>query len=198
VTLELTEGHSGDVFDGLLNERIDVAVADAPTHPHAELTYVQLWVDSLWLVGAAGSIFGKYPKGSFLRVEHLPDFPIIMPSQRYAIRVAVDTAFDRQHLRFKPVLEANGALMILQLVKSGFGYSLMPSKRVQPLEAGGEFETIAVRPHIRRTMSVISRSALTGDPRLIPLQDIMQKLVSENVAGSELLPSLLSIRRPRS
>ena len=198
VILELTEGFSGELIDGLLNEHIDIAVADVPTHPHAELTHIQLWVDNLWLIGAVGSIFGRYPKGSFLRVEHLQEFPIIMPSQRHAIRVAVDTAFDRQHLRFRPALEANGALMILQLVKSGFGYSLMPSKRVQPLEAGGEFEVIAVRPHIRRTMSIVTRSALTGDPRLTPLPDIIQRLVSENIADNELLPSLFSLSRPKS
>lgn len=31
VTLELTEGFSGDLVDGLLNERIDIAVVDTPT-----------------------------------------------------------------------------------------------------------------------------------------------------------------------
>ena len=88
--------------------------------------------------------------------------------------------------------------MILQLVKSGFGYSLMPGKRVQPLQAGGDFEAIAVRPCIRRTMSLVTRSMLTGDPRLVPLQDTMRRLASQNVAENELLPALLLVGRAAS
>jgi len=184
VVLELTEGFSGDLIDGLLNERIDLAIADMPSHSHTGLNSCQLWVETLQLVGPGGghvtALFGPGP----LPLRDLADVPIIMPSRRYAIRRLVDAAFERQHLKCKPAIEANGAMMILQLVKAGFGYTLMPSNSVYPWTASGELEAISVRPVIRRTMSVVTRTVLLDDPRVASLRTLVRAL-APTVANKE-------------
>ena len=196
VTLELTEGFSGDLVDGLLNENIDIAVVDTPTHPHADLSFTKLWIESLQLVGPVGGLirtrFGNGP----LPLRELMEVPIIMPCQRHAIRVLVDVAFERQHLRFRPAMEANGALMILQIVRSGFGYSLMPANRAYPWVSRGELEAIDLRPTIRRTMSVVTRTALLEDPRVAPLRELVISLAPAVEARTRFGPDVLYMGGP--
>ena len=191
VTLELTEGFSGDLVDGLLNERIDVAVIDTPTHPHADLSCSELWGESLQLVGPVGGLIGNRSGKRPLPLRELTDLPIIMPGQRHAIRVLVDAAFERQNLRFRPAMEANGALMILQLVRTGFGYTLMPANRAYPWVSRGELEAIDLRPAIRRTMSVVTRTALLEDPRVAPLRELVISLAPAVEARTRFGPDVL-------
>ncbi len=196
VTLELTEGFSGDLVDGLLKEQIDLAVVDTPTHPHADLSFAKLWAESLQLVGPAGGLIGtKFGKGP-LPLRELSQLQLIMPCQRHALRVLVDMAFERQHLRFRPAMEANGALMILQLVKSGFGYSLMPANRAYPWVSRGELEAIDLRPAIRRTMSVVTRTALLQDPRVASLRDLVISLAPTVQSRTRFGPDVLYMGGP--
>ncbi len=191
VVLELTEGFSGDLIDGLLNERIDLAVADTPSHLHADLNDCQLWVETLQLVGPGGGrVIEQFGPGP-LPVRDLANIPLIMPSRRYAIRRLVDAAFERQRLKFKPAIEANGAMMILQLVKAGFGYTLMPSNSIYPWTANGELEAIGVRPAIRRTMSVVTRTALLDDPRVAPLRELVRVVAPEIASQKRFGPAAL-------
>lgn len=191
VVLELTEGFSGDLIDGLLNERIDLAITDTPSHSHSDLNDCQLWVETLQLVGpGSGRVIERFGPGP-LPVRDLANIPIIMPSRRYAIRRLVDAAFERQRLKYKPAIEANGAMMILQLVKAGFGYTLMPSNSIYPWTANGELEAIGVRPAIRRTMSVVTRTALLDDPRVAPLRELVRALAPEIASQKRFGPAAL-------
>lgn len=196
VTLELTEGFSGDLIDGLLNERIDIAVADTPSHPHADLNYAPLWVEALQLVGPVGGLIGTRFGAGPLSLRELSEVPVIMPCQRHAIRALVDAAFERQHLRFRPSMEANGALMILQLVKSGFGYFLMSANRAYPWVARGELEAAELRPAIRRTISVVTRTALLDDPRIMALRDLVISLSPSVSAKTRFGPDVLFLGEP--
>ena len=191
VTLELTEGFSGDLIDGLLNERFDLVVADTPTHPHADLMDTRLWIEPLLLVGRPGSLPAMRDSNGNLPLRELGSLPVIMPCQRHAIRRLVDAAFDRQHLRFRPAIEANGALMILQLVKAGFGYTLMPSNRVYPWVESGELEAIGLRPVLRRTMSVITQTAVLDDPRVSSMREVVLSLAPAIANRKQFGPTTL-------
>ncbi len=191
VTLELSEGFSGDLIDGLLNERFDLALADTPSHPHADLTYDQLWIEALHLVGPAGGEIGRRFGRGPVALPDLADLPVIMPGQRHGIRRLVDAAFERQHMRFRPVLEVNGAHMILQLVRSGFGYTLLSNHIIYQPIASGEVEAVSVRPMIRRTMSVITRTALLDDSRVAPLRQIVMDLAPGLAKQKQFGPAAL-------
>ena len=93
-------------------------------------------------------------------------------------------------------MEANGALMILQLVRSGFGYTLMPANRIFPWVNRGELETIDLRPTIRRTMSVVTRTALLQDPRVAPLRALAISLAPPVQARTRFGPDVLYLGDP--
>lgn len=184
VTLELTEGFSGDLIDGLLQEQIDLAIVDAPSHPHADLNCAPLWVETLRLVGPAGGLIAERYAKEPVPVPELSKLPIIMPCQKHAVRRLVDAAFERHHLRFQPAIEANGSLMILQLVKAGFGYTVLSSNGVYPWVASGELETARVHPSIRRTMSIVTRTAVLNEPMVASFRSLV-KAIAPGVAGKK-------------
>lgn len=163
-------------MDAMLTDRIDLVVGDTPSHPHADFTLVRLWSETLQAVGPVGGIIGERPNGVPLQLQEFAALPIIMPCQRHGIRRLLDTAFERQKLRFRPAVEANGALMIIQLVKAGFGYTLMPSNSIHPWVASGDLEAVDVRPAIRRTVSVMTRTALLDDPRVLAMWDLVLRV----------------------
>ena len=86
--------------------------------------------------------------------------------------------------------------MILQLVKSGFGYTLMPANRVYPWVNRGELEAIDLRPTIRRTMSVVTRTALLKDPRVAPLRELVISLAPAVQARTRFGPDVLYMGDP--
>lgn len=184
VTLDLTEGFSGDLIDDLLEKRMDVAIVDVPSHPHAELNCTPLWVEGLQLVcppnGSAVARFGADP----VSIAQLAELPIILPCQRHGIRRLIDAAFERHHIRFQPVMEANGAFMIFGLVKAGLGYTLMPACGVYPWIVSGELRALDVRPTIRRTVGIVTRTELLEERRVAAFRTLVKAIVPR-VAGSK-------------
>jgi LysR family nitrogen assimilation transcriptional regulator len=173
ISLELTEGFSGDLIDGLLDGLIDVAIVDTPGHPHADLNCSPLWVETLMLVA------------------QLARLPIIMPSRRHAIRRLVDVAFERQRLKFQPSIEANGALMIFEMVKAGLGYTLMPSSGTYPWAIAGELVSVPVHPEVRRTISLVTRTALIQEPTVTSFRAFVNALAPRIAALPRLGPAKL-------
>jgi LysR family transcriptional regulator, nitrogen assimilation regulatory protein len=183
VVLELTEGFSGDLIDGMLDGQLDVAIVDTPTHPHADLKSTPLWVETLQLVCPGSDPLADRP---VITVTELAALPIILPCRKHAIRRLVDTAFERQHLRLQPAIEANGAMMIFELVKAGFGYTLMPSSGHHPWVVSGELRPVEVRPAIRRTISLVTRAAL-HEHRLVSSFSTLVKDLAPGIAGLQRL-----------
>jgi DNA-binding transcriptional LysR family regulator len=183
VVLELTEGFSGDLIDSMLDGQLDVAVVDTPTHPHAALTSAPLWVETLQLVCPRSDPLWQ---SGTITVPDLATLPLIMPGRKHAIRRLVEAAFERRRLRFQPAIEANGAMMIFELVKAGFGYTLMPSSGHHPWVVSGDLRSVEVRPAIRRTISLVTRTAL-HEHRLVASICALIRDVAPGIAGLERL-----------
>jgi LysR family transcriptional regulator, nitrogen assimilation regulatory protein len=186
MVLELTEGFSGDLIDSLLERQLDVAIVDAPSHPHADLKCTPLWVETLQLVCPSGDAIAERIGAGPISWPELAKLPIIMPCRKHAIRRLVDVAFERQRLKFQPAIEANGAMMIFELVKEGLGYTLMPSSGHYPWVVGGQLRTIEVHPAIRRTISLVTRGSLQ-DGRPVAMFRTLVQNIAPRIAGMQRL-----------
>lgn len=176
VALELTEGFSGDLIDALLEKRIDVAVVDAPSHPHADLDCSPLWIEALQLVFPSNHADAARLAARPATIQDLAELPIIMPGRRYAIRRLVDAAFERQRMTFKPTFEANGPLMIYALVRAGLGLTLMPPGASFPWIASGELQAVGTRPSIRRTVSVIAQASMLKEQKVASFRKLVKSM----------------------
>lgn len=177
VEFHLHEGYSADMVDGLLDETIDVVVAETPSHPSRELLVLPLWVEALHLIGPAGG--GADPlEGGTVTLARALDLPLILPSQRYAIRRLVEQVASREHLRVKPFLEVDGPDLIFSLVRAGLGFTLMPMLGINPSSRRAELRSVPTTPAIDRSMSILVRAAVAAEPKVATLVRMLRQSVS--------------------
>ena len=163
VSLYVLDGFNGDLLDRLLNKQIDVAIVQSPSHSHSDFRESPLWLEQLYLVGPASAAASPLFASGRASIQDVAALPIIMASQKHALRRLVDAAFLQQHRRFRPEIEVDGSLMIFEMVKAGLGYTLMPSSGFYPLLLNGEIAAAAIDPAIIRTMSLVARTDLLAE-----------------------------------
>jgi LysR family transcriptional regulator, nitrogen assimilation regulatory protein len=161
-----------------------VGITEAPGNPHADLNISPLWMETLCLVGPASAAATPLFRAESASMAELANLPILIASQRHAIRRLVDAAFARQHLKFQPAFEVDGPRVILEMVRAGLGYALMPSCAFYSSVVSGEVVAIPVHPPIRRTVSIITRTALLGERAATPLLELI-RAAAPRVVGSE-------------
>lgn len=188
VEMQLVEGFSGDVIEWLLAGLIDVAIVDMPGTASTDLNTTPLWVERFSLFGSVDAP-AVQPGRAEISLAEVSKLPLIAASKRHAVRHLVDTAFERRALSFQPILEANGALMIFELVRGGLGYTLMPESALYPFRAFGALRSIAVKPEIYRTISITVRATVVKDRAINAFRDLVIDSLPE-LAGSMQLGSI--------
>ena len=184
VAIHVVDGVSRSITDGLLREELDIAIVDTPSHDHVDLTVTPLWVENLRLVGPASAEKSELFQKPAVTIAELAELPIIMPSPNHALRHLVEVAFGKHHLRFCPVFEADGALMIMELVKAGQGYTLIPDCVSYPMLAANEVVATDISPPILRTVSVVTRSVLRNEKTVTPFIELVRSMVP-SIAASD-------------
>lgn len=198
VTLHFIDGVSGSIGQGLLSEEIDVAIVEVPSHDHVDLTARPLWIETVHLVGPASAVMGtgcgtasRIAWDAPVALAEVEALPLIMPSQKHAQRRLVEAAFARSHLRLRPIIEADGAMMILEMVKHGLGYTLMPPCVFQPLVAAGELVSTPTRPSIRRTVALVTRTTLLDERAVGAFVAMVDEAVPDLVHSARFGPAVL-------
>lgn len=163
VALHAIDGFSGNITDGLLQGRLDVAIASPTSHLHVDLTVFPLWTSELRLVAPASAASLPLFASDVVSLADLASLPLIMPSSANAIRRIVDNAFTRQQMRFTPTIESDGQLLTFAMVQAGLGYTLFPQATFAVLEDAGELISRSVKPKILRTIAIITRTKLLNE-----------------------------------
>ena len=164
VKFHVHEGYSADMVDGLLDESIDVVVAETPSHAPRELTLLPLWVEPLRLFGpTAAAETAPFDSVSATLADAL-QLPLILPSSRYAIRKLIEQVASREHLRVTPHLEVDGPEMIFSLVRSGLGFTIMPGAGASV--GRSRICSVSITPAIDRPISILVRSAVAAEPKV--------------------------------
>lgn len=176
VDLHVHEGYSADLVDGLLDETIDIVVAETPSHSSRELLVLPLWVEALHLFGPADAgETAPFSNGSATLAQAL-QLPLILPSPRYAIRKLIEQTASREHLRVRPLLEVDGPDMIFGLVRSGLGYALMPALGART-SSRGRLCSVPTKPEIDRPMSILVRAAVAAEPKVATFVRLFREAV---------------------
>lgn len=179
VHLELVEGFSGDVIEKLLAGVIDVAIVDIPSTPFAELNVTPFWVETFSLFGWMDAPAVQPDRTTPMTLADIAELPLIAPSKHQAVRHLLEAAFERQSLKFRPVLEATGVLMVLELVRAGLGYTVMPASVFRPYNAFSELRSIDITPAIRRTISITVRASVAEDRTVSSFREMAVELLPE-------------------
>jgi LysR family nitrogen assimilation transcriptional regulator len=126
--LSLTEGFSLLMVESLRAGRLDMAVLYNPA-PSPDLEMTQLHEDALILIAGRqaqrGSKAAALPPRMTLAA--LAELPLIAPSRPNAFRLLIESEMTRIQRKPRIVLEIDGLNAILELVREGLGYAVLPA-----------------------------------------------------------------------
>ncbi len=136
--LTLTEGFSVPMFEGLRSGRLDMALLyNTPASPEVETQVLHR--EALVLIASSASLQRQTaPLKTGMPAStptHMPNrmplsalgsLPLILPSRPNAFRVLIDNALARIHCKAHIVLEVDGLNAILDLVREGLGFAVLP------------------------------------------------------------------------
>lgn len=143
--LSLTEGFSVLMYEGLRSGRLDMAVLyDPPASPDLERQL--LHEEALVLIAGSGPATGRVEQQlpSSLTLKQLIGLPLIIPSRPNAFRLLIEAELNRVGGKPNIVLEVDGLSAILQLVKEGVGYAVLPAYTLRNFDDMQCFVTHAI------------------------------------------------------
>jgi LysR family nitrogen assimilation transcriptional regulator len=156
VRLQIVEGFSGNVLEWLSTGRIDVGVLYSD--PGANLMVAEpLVVEELLIIGppADRSRMDAPASGAEVPLSAMTDLPLILPSRPHGLRRLIDeTAASHGHA-LNVVMDVDSFHTMLELVRSGLGYTILPPASVVREPVGESFTTWKiVDPQFTRTLYV--------------------------------------------
>ncbi len=155
--LSLTEGFSVLMVESLRAGRLDMAVLyNPPASPDLDMTV--LHEDALILI--AGKKKPSTPSASTLKavmpLADLAKLPLIVPSRPNAFRLLIDTEMQRIQCKPNIALEIDGLNAILELVKEGLGYAVLPAYTLRNFANPQDFSTHRIeRPKLRSQLMLV-------------------------------------------
>lgn len=179
ITLTVVQDEADQLIDKLLKGEIDLAFLYGPI-PDERLFGGDVLVEDLVLVGAATSGLSPAEPVNFRTAA---EFPLILPRAHRGIRSVMEKLAVRENVSLNIKFETDSFQIIKDLVKSGYGYSILPvSAFLREAESGellhakiadvdmAQRVLLAIRPHFQ-----IPRGKLLELSRL--LRDEVGRLV---------------------
>lgn len=138
IRLTIREGYAAETLDWLGNGQVDIGIIYNPPQV-ATLIIEKIIDDTLHLVGAPGSL-GLLP-GSVFPARMLGSLPLVLPPQPHRLRGLVDLAAREADVELHTVVEATGTLTVLELVRAGLGYTVLPSMLLEGEAQDGRLQS---------------------------------------------------------
>lgn len=140
--LSLTEGFSVLMVESLRAGRLDMAVLYNPP-PSPDLDMTVLHEDALVLIAGKKSppLANNRALKQVVPLNDLAELPLIVPSRPNAFRLLIDTEMQRVNGKPNIVLEIDGLNAILELVKEGMGYAVLPAYTLSNFAKPEHFST---------------------------------------------------------
>jgi LysR family nitrogen assimilation transcriptional regulator len=184
--LSLTEGFSVLMVESLRAGRLDIAVLyNPPPSPDLEMTV--LHEDTLVLIAGKKNQAYKNttPLKAVVQLTDMAKLPLIAPSRPNAFRLLIDTEMMRLNCKPNIVLEIDGLNAILELVKEGLGYALLPAYTLSNFAKPEDFTTHRVeKPRLMSQLMLVwsSRRPMTATHKAAMnlTQDVVSRALQAN------------------
>lgn len=122
VNLKISIGYSGHLQEWLISGDIDLALNYA-TASSKFLDTQPIVREKLWLIGPANS---NLKPNVALSMLDMAELSFILPYSPHRLRTVTEHGFKKQNVDLKIVAEINDLNVQKQLVKEGFGYTILP------------------------------------------------------------------------
>lgn len=151
ITLQMTEGASYYLLEGLDTGRIDFALMVDP-ETRSYLSNEPLVAEQVYLVGTPGH--ADLPTGPST-LHDLADRPLVLFSRPSGSRLIIETAAAAQRIPLNVRFDATSPDVIKDFVRRGLGYGIMPYSSIfQDVEAGDLVATELEGMKLTRTFTL--------------------------------------------
>jgi LysR family transcriptional regulator, nitrogen assimilation regulatory protein len=179
-TISVAQGLSTHLIEWLMMGRIDVAVLyDTFDTPLIDKRTV--FTEELFLIGAEDDEAAGDGEPRMVPLREIVDYPLIIPGRMHAIRRMVESAAAEQGVRLRIALEVDAVASILDLVKDGIGYAVLPITattgdaqrarfRILRISEPSLFSRLAIATSSKHTLSQLaSQSIAMLEAEVLPL-----------------------------
>jgi LysR family nitrogen assimilation transcriptional regulator len=188
--LSLTEGFSLLMVESLRAGRLDLAVLYNPA-PSPDLEMSLLHEEALILIAGrqAPQKTGTGTLPPTVTLSALADLPLIAPSRPNAFRLLIESEMQRIQRKPRIVLEIDGLNAILELVREGLGYAVLPAYTLGNFPDTSAFTTHRIQdPQIMSQLMLVwsARRPMTSTHKasLSLARDLVARTVNAQAADS--------------
>jgi len=183
-SLATVEGLSAYMLEWLNVGRVDCAlVYNAPSSPSVDLQ--PLLEDPLYLI----SPLSRQPvrKGRpAVTLTALADHPLIIPSRPHSIRMSVENALASVDRKIRVAHEIECIPAIIDLVRLGFGFAVLPLNAVKSTPWGAEVQVKAiVAPVLKTSLSIAVSAQRPSSPLMRNAVEVIRDVVREEIHPSD-------------
>jgi LysR family nitrogen assimilation transcriptional regulator len=182
--LSLGEGFSVVMVESLRAGRLDMAVLYNPP-PSPELEMTLLHEEALILIAGKKSTHSSVKLKPTMTLAALAELPLILPSRPNAFRLLIETEMLRVNCKPQIALEIDGLNAILELVKEGLGYAILPAYTLKNFANPQNFTTHRIeRPKLNSQLMLVWSSKRPMTSTHTAAQQIIQRVVSQSLADN--------------
>lgn len=154
VRLRVASGYSAHVLDWLQNGSIDLAVVYEPRQKLPTIKVEPLITESLFLIERASD----EAVSRAVTFEEAARKRLVLPGRNHGLRMLVEASATRSGIEIDPVSETDSLPVQIDLVKRGFGATILPLVPMFSLAASG-----ALAAMIHPSLSIVLYGVLTGE-----------------------------------
>jgi LysR family nitrogen assimilation transcriptional regulator len=182
--LSLGEGFSVVMVESLRAGRLDMAVLYNPP-PSPELEMTLLHEDALILIAGKKSTLTSVKLKPTMTLAALAELPLILPSRPNAFRLLIETEMLRVNCKPQIALEIDGLNAILELVKEGLGYAILPAYTLKNFANPQNFTTHRIdRPKLKSQLMLVWSSKRPMTSTHTAAQQLIQRVVSQSLVDN--------------
>jgi LysR family transcriptional regulator, nitrogen assimilation regulatory protein len=184
--LATVEGLSAYILEWLSLGRIDCAlVYNALGSPTLDLQ--PLIDEQLFLIAPLPARGARKARKSVTLAE-LADYPLNVPSRPHAVRMSVETALAGVDVKIKVAHEIECIPAIIDLVRQGYGYAVLPLNAVKSTPWSDEVLVKPILSPVLKTSLCIATSAQRPkSPLLRKAIDVVREVVRQEIRSAEKL-----------
>lgn len=138
VKMQTVVAPSSDLEQMILKNQIDFAIVEMPMHSLAVRFDPYMEKD---LIVLAPPSFGK----ASISLSEFARQPLVLRNTGSGTREIIDAAMSGKNIKVEPVMESVSAMALLDAVRSGLGFSILPEGIAESLVKRGEAKIISVR-----------------------------------------------------
>lgn len=179
--LSLGEGFSVVMVESLRAGRLDMAVLYNPP-PSPELEMTVLHEDALVLIAGKKSAQRQIKLKPTMTLAGLSELPLILPSRPNAFRLLIETEMLRVNSKPQIAIEIDGLNAILELVKEGLGYAVLPAYTLRNFANPQNFTTHHIeRPQLKSQLMLVWSSRRPMTSTHTATQQLIHQVVTQSL-----------------